>query len=193
VYPRNESFVKGYYHVYNRGVDKNVIFFNSKNYLHCLHLVKRYKARYGITVIAYCLMPNHYYLLLRQDEDIPIYRFINSLFNSYVQAVNREQNRRGTLFQGRYQYVHVDRDEYIVHLCRYIHLNPVKANLVSRPEEWEYSNFREWTDLRKGSLKDQDFISAYFQSPEEYMEFCVNSSELVEGESKRLIEKYRID
>jgi putative transposase len=194
VYPRKESFIKDhYYHIYNRGVDKNPIFFNSENYLYCLHLVKRYKARYGISVIAYCLMPNHYHLLLRQDGDIPIYRFINALFNSYVQAVNRQQNRRGTLFQGRYQYVHVDREEYIVHLCRYIHLNPVKANLVSRPEEWEYSNYREWTDLRMGSLKNQDFISAYFQSPEEYMEFCVNSSELVERESKRLIEKCRID
>ena len=191
---RSETFVKGYYyHIYNRGVDKSPIFYNSDNYLYCLRLIKRYSARYGISLIAYCLMPNHYHFLLRQDGDIPLYRFINSLFNSYVQAVNRQQHRKGSLFEGRYQYVHVNRDEYIIHLCRYIHMNPVKANLVLRPENWPYSNYCEWINLRRGTLKDQDFITAYFQSPNEYLAFCENTSESVEKESQMLIERYKID
>ncbi|OGO18929.1 MAG: hypothetical protein A2Z14_05240 [Chloroflexi bacterium RBG_16_48_8] len=138
-------------------------------------------------------MPNHYHLLLRQDGDFPVYRFINSLFNSYVQAVNRQQNRKGPMFEGTYQYVHVDREKYIIHLCRYIHLNPVKANLVSGPEDWQYSNYREWANLRKGALKDQDFITVYFQSPKEYASFCENSSDGIERESLSLIEKYRFE
>jgi putative transposase len=194
VYQRKETFLKDhYYHIYNRGVDKSSVFFNSENYLYCLRLIKRYKARYGISVIAYCLMPNHYHLLLRQDGVIPLYRFINSLFNSYVQAVNRQQNRKGSLFEGRYQYVHVDREEYIIHLCRYIHLNPVNANLVSGPEEWPYSNYREWVNLRKGTLKDRDFIKAYFQSTKEYRDFCENTSDSIKKESQDLLQRYRID
>jgi putative transposase len=191
---RRETFIEGhYYHIYNRGVDKSPIFFNPANYEYCLRLIKRYKARYGVAVIAYCLMPNHYHLLLRQDGDIPVYRFINSLFNSYVQAVNRQQNRKGTLFEGKYQFVHIDRDEHIIHLCRYIHLNPVKANLVSRPEDWQYSNYREWVNLRGGTLKDKDFIEGTFQSPKEYVVFCQDYSERIERESLDPIEKYRID
>ena len=192
--PRKEDFVKGhFYHIYNRGVNKSTIFFNSANYEYCLSLIKKYQARYGITVIAYCLMPNHYHLLVRQDGEIPVYRFINSIFNSYVQAVNRQRNRKGTLFEGRYQYVHVDREEYLIHLCRYIHINPVKANLVSGPADWEYSNYREWINLRKRDLKDENFINDFFHSPQEYWAFCEDYHEGFDKELRKLIEKYRID
>jgi putative transposase len=191
---RRDTFIKGhYYHIFNRVLDKGLIFFNPANYEHCLRLIKRYKVRYEIAVIAYCLMPNHYHLLLRQDGEFPIYRFINSLFNSFVQAINRQQNRKGTLFEGRYQFVEVDRDEYILHLCRYIHLNPVKANLVLRPENWQYSNYRECVNLRRGTLQDRKFITGTFQSPDEYAAFCEDYSERVERESLDLIDKYRLD
>jgi REP element-mobilizing transposase RayT len=129
-------FAKGfYYHVYNRGAGRGLLFFNPGNYEYCLRLVKRYSERYGVAVIAYCLMPNHYHFLLRQETDEPLSRFINVLFNAYVQAVSRQQERTGTLFEGRFHHVWVDREEYLVHLCRYVHLNPVKAELVSLPED----------------------------------------------------------
>jgi len=194
MFQRSEIFIKGnYYHIYNRGLDKNPIFYNPANYEYCLRLIQRYKVRYGITVIAYCLMPNHYHLLLRQEGDTPVYRFINSLFNSYVQAVNRQQNRKGPMFEGRYKYVHVDKGDYLIHLCRYIHLNPVKANLTSRPEDWLYSNYSEWVCLQDGSVKDQNFIKDHFTTPMDYASFCENSSEGIERESGSLISKYRFD
>lgn len=169
---RGEDFVEGqYYHVYNRGAGKGLIFFNSRNYEYLLKLAKRYDKKYGVTLIAYCLMPNHYHFLLRQDFETPLSKFINVLFNAYVQAVNIQQSRKGTLFEGRFKHIAVDHWEYLIHLCRYIHLNPVKANLVSKPEDWIYSNYQDWLGLRKGTLKDDTFIQDHFENPEEYRRF----------------------
>ena len=163
-----------YYHVYTRGAGKGLLFFNPGNYEYCLRLVKRYYQLYGAVVIAYCLMPNHYHFLLRQETDTPLSKFINVLFNAYVQAVNRQQGRKGTLFEGRFQLVWVDREEYLVHLCRYIHLNPVKARLVLQPEDWPYSNYLEWMGQRPGTLRDEVFIRERFPTPEAYRHFVAD-------------------
>jgi putative transposase len=80
-------------------------------------------------------MPSHYHFLLRPEEDGLLSRFIQRLFNSYTQAFNKQQGRSGTLFEGRAKSVRVDTDEYVLHLCRYIHLNPVRAGLVAHPAE----------------------------------------------------------
>ncbi len=185
---RNEDFTEGqYYHIYNRGAGKGLIFFNNGNYEYLLKLVKRYYKKYGVTLIAYCLMPNHYHFLLRQDTEVPLSKFINVLFNAYVQAVNIQQGRKGTLFEGRFKHVVVDREEYLTHLCRYIHLNPVKANLVSKPEDWKYSNYQDWMGLRKGTLKDDAFIQEHFESVQEYRKF------LSDWQDDKNIKKYLWD
>ena len=175
---RDDVFASGYcYHIYNRGAGRDLLFFNPGNYEYCLRLVKRYHRRYGAGMIAYCLMPNHYHFLLRQETDEPLSKFINVLFNAYVQAVNRQRERKGTLFEGRFRHVLVDRDEYLVHLCRYIHLNPVKAKLVSKPEDWPYSNYLEWIGQRAGSLKDEPFIHQHFSNREEYRRFVADQQD----------------
>jgi len=189
---RGDVFAKGhYYHIYNRGAGGGPLFFNPGNYEYCLRLVKRYAARYGVTVIAYCLMPNHYHFLLRQGADTPLSRFVNVLFNAYVQAVNRQQGRTGTVFEGRFRHVWVDREEYLVHLCRYIHLNPVKAGLVSRPEAWPYSNYLEWIGRRAGTLKDEAFIRDRFPTPESYQRFVADGRG--EARMRRQIERYVLE
>jgi len=172
---RSSVFTRNhYYHIYNRGVGKGLIFFNPANYEHCLNLIARYHQPYGAAVIALCLMPNHYHFLLRQDSDQSLSKFINVLFNAYVQAVNRQQGRKGPLFEGRFHHVWIDREEYLIHLCRYIHLNPVKANLVPHPQDWPYSNYMECIGLKVGDLKDDDFIRSYFPAPKEYEQFVAN-------------------
>lgn len=103
---RGDVFAPGYYyHIYNRGAGKGLLFSSSGNYEYCLRLVKRYYQQYGATVIAYCLMPNHYHFCLRQETDQPLSKFVNVLFNAYVQAVNKQQGRSGTLFEGRFRRV----------------------------------------------------------------------------------------
>ena len=172
---RGDVFAAGhYYHIYNRGAGRNRLFFNPGNYEHCLRLIKQHRERHGATVIAYCLMPNHYHFLLRQESDQPLSRFINVLFNAYVQAVNKQQQRSGTLFEGRFRHVWVEQEEYLMHLCRYIHLNPVKAGLGSEPEDWPYSNYLEWIGQRAGALKDEAFIRSRFSTPDSYRKFVAD-------------------
>jgi REP element-mobilizing transposase RayT len=186
---RGDVFARDhYYHIYNRAVGGGLLFFNSGNYEYCLRLVKRFCRKYGATVIAYCLMPNHYHFLLRQETDTPLSKFINVLFNAYVQAVNRQQKRKGTLFEGRFKHVWVDREEYLIHLCRYIHLNPVKAKLVSRLEDWPYSNYLEWIGQRPGTLKDETFIRDRFPTPEAYQQFVADYQD--EERTRTFIEEY---
>ncbi len=171
---RKDKFTKGhYYHIYNRGANREPIFFSEDNYLYCLTLMKRYCQKYLISIIAYCLMPNHYHFLVRQDGEVSISRFIGAVFNAYAQALNRQIDRSGTLFEGRFKDVHVDKDAYLLHLCRYIHGNPVKAGLVTTPEAWPYSNYLEWVGERPGILVNHEFVNTFFHNRQDYKEFVL--------------------
>jgi REP element-mobilizing transposase RayT len=174
--PRRENkFTTGhYYHIYNRGANRERIFFNTGNYRYFLKLLKKHGRKYQIAIIAYCLMPNHYHFLLRQDGETLISHFIGVLFNAYTQALNRQTGRSGALFEGRFKDIHVDNDAYLLHLCRYIHGNPVKAGLVLAPEEWIYSNYLEWIGERPGTLVDYDFVNDFFPNREEYKAFVLD-------------------
>ena len=169
---RGSPFIANFfYHVYNRGVDKGAIFFSEENYLYFLRLLKKNLERYAVNVVAYCLMPNHFHFLLSPVLDDNISRFMKSLLGSYSQALNKQRQRSGPLFQGRFQSILVDRGEYIIHLARYIHLNPVKAGLVSSLDEWCYSNYLDVIGLRSGKLKDASLVPERFASGDDYRKF----------------------
>ena len=136
-------------------------------------------------------MPNHYHFLLRQDGTHAISLLVQAVFNSYTKAFNKMFDRSGTLFEGPFRAVMVDRDEYLVHLCRYIHLNPVKARLVSSPEEWPYSNYPEWIGQRAGTLRDETFIREWFPSPQEYRQFVLDGLE--EAGRRHLPDEYLLE
>ena len=123
-------------------------------------------------VIAYCLLPNHYHWLLRQDGEAPAGQVPARVFRSYSQAFNRAYGRSGTLFEGPYKALPVETDAYFVTLCAYIHLNPVHHGLVVSPEDWPYSNYLEWIGKRAGTLIDRELVREFFGRPEEY-EACV--------------------
>ncbi|MCH8011499.1 MAG: transposase [Candidatus Marinimicrobia bacterium] len=107
-------------------------------------------------------MPNHYHLLLRQDNDKSISRFLKSTFQSYTQAFNKKYDRTGKLLEGNSQGKLIDDENYLSHLCRYIHLNPVDAGIVDDNEQWPYSNYLEFIDKRNGTLYEPEFINKYF-------------------------------
>lgn len=86
-------------------------------------------------------------------------------------AINKRYKRVGSLFQGRFQAIHVDKDDYLLHLSRYIHLNPVSANLIARPEEWEFSSYSEYISLRGGTLPTPNRVMSHFSSPDSYRLF----------------------
>ena len=113
-------------------------------------------------------MPNHYHFLLRQDGNQPISLLMQRVFNSYTKAFNKRFNRSGTLFEGRYNAKHVANDQYLLHLCRYIHANPVKDGFVTTPQEWAYSNYLEWIGEREGTLIDRKFVADYYPDTADY-------------------------
>ena len=172
---RKVEFHKGnYYHVYNRGTNRQLIFRSNENYLFLLRRFGEALPGKWITVIAYCLMPNHYHFLLRQDGEVAISDLMQQTFNSYSKAFNKMYDRTGTLFEGPFKSIHVDKDNYLIHLCRYIHRNPLEANLVKDVQNWKYSNYLEWAGLRVGRLVDHDFVNSYFKTPNEYREFVLD-------------------
>ena len=141
-----------YYHCYNRTISGQPLFPRRENYVFLLQRVKQYLGHYRLTIIAYCLMPNHYHILARPDEDNHLSPFLQRLFNSYTQALNKQAHRKGTLFESNVKYKNVNSDPYLYQLVKYIHRNPVHANLVKDPADWEYSNYLEWIGMRNGSL-----------------------------------------
>jgi REP element-mobilizing transposase RayT len=163
--------------VYNRGAGRQAIFREERNYLYLLRLLKAVAHECSVTVIAYCLLPNHYHWLLRQDGDISAGRVPTRVFGSYSQAFNRAYERTGTLFEGPYKVLAVNTDNYFVNLCAYIHLNPVHHHLVDVPEAWPYSNYLEWIEKRRGTLIDRDLVRAYFANPWAYEEFMRDTRE----------------
>ncbi len=160
-----------YYHVYNLGVEKRSIFVHAENYLFLLRRMQEYLPFYPISLIAYCLMPTHYHILLYTEQDGAPGRFVQRLFNSYTQAFNLQQKRSGTLFKGRAKNKMIFEDEYLFHITRYIHLNPVRAGLVVKPEDWVFSNYREFIGVRQGRLFDAEFLETQFGTPQEYRSF----------------------
>lgn len=97
-----------------------------------------------VDIIAYCLMPTHLHLILKQLKENGISIFMNNILNSYTRYFNIKHKRKGPLWEGRFKSVLIKTDEQLLHLTRYIHLNPVTAFLVDRPEEWSTSSYREY-------------------------------------------------
>jgi len=179
-----------YYHIYNRGVEKRNIFANDENYRFLLRRIKEFLPEYPVTFIAYCLMFNHYHFLIRAEEDGGISPFLQRLFNSYTQAFNKQENRSGTLFEGRAKSKLIDNTNYLFHIARYIHLNPVLAGLVKKPENWLYSNYREFIGLRQGTLYNAAFVREQFDTPQEYRKFVEDE---IPGAIERKLSKYMLD
>ena len=179
-----------YYHVYNRGCNREPIFANDDNYVFLLRRAKAFLADHPLSVIAYCLMPNHYHFLLRPDEDAALSPFIQRLFNSYTQAFNKQQERSGTLFEGRARSILVDTEPYALHLCRYIHLNPVRAGLAAHPAAWPFSNYLEWVEQRNGTLVDRAFARGCFPTAAGYETFVMSE---VDASLEQQLQKYYLD
>jgi len=179
-----------YYHFYNRGNNRQAIFFERENYLYFLRGIKKY-VRGHVEVIAYCLMPTHYHILVRiknqtsviqtsevfktsevSSQGTPESKVVSLAMQkfgiSYTKAINKRFSRVGALFQGQFQGKPIKQYNHLLNLCVYIHANPVKDGLVALPEDWEFSNYLEWMNLRKGTLVNREFIEDNFGTPEEY-------------------------
>ena len=135
-----------FYHVMSRGNAKQTIFVDAADYERFLELLEATSARFGVLCHAYCLMANHFHLLLQPDAN-PLSRMMQQLNSAYSQSFNSRHERVGHVLQGRFKALLVDRDEYFLQLLRYIVLNPVEAGTVDDPGAWRWSSYRATAGL----------------------------------------------
>ena len=177
-----------YYHIYNRGVDKRTLFKNTQDYAVFLNYLKEYLSPLpekhpqrqiavnnkdyqcrnycnSVILIAYCLMTNHFHLLIKQTDARNIELFMRSFATRYTSYFNKRYQRSGTLFEGPYKAVLIDSDEQLLHLSRYIHLNP-SPNLFKQP-----SSYPDYLQHKNTSWVQTQDILQYFKNPLAYKHF----------------------
>jgi len=182
----------GYYHAFNRGNNKQPIFLDREDYIFFLFRLKesvfpgtiKSTGRYtrkalpsqAFTLLAYCLMPNHFHLLIRQNGTVPISKLLSKVCTSYSMYFNKKYGRIGQVFQDQFKAIHVDNDSYILWLSAYIHQNPQAAGLVDSLGQWQWSSFLDYTGVRQGKLCDIKFILAMTDNnTSEYKKFVDGS------------------
>jgi len=159
-----------YFHVYNRGVNRQKIFYEKRNYSFFLKRMEEYRTS-GILIVSFCLMPNHFHFVLRQDEPNAMSKYFGRLCKSYTRAINKLYQRTGHLFEGKYKIKHIDDRGYLIHLTRYVHLNPVRGGLVATPKNWEFSSFNNYYMPSTQGLVDTSILLAEFQNSAAYAEY----------------------
>jgi putative transposase len=176
-----------YYHIYNRGVEKRIIFLDDQDYTVFLGLLKKYilgvddfkknrhkfeKLEDKVDILAYCLMPNHFHLLVYQKDKDGITRLARKLMTSYAMYFNNRYNRVGGLFQGRYKASLINADSYLHHISRYIHMNPEDYM------KWPYSSLPFYTDEKKSEwLKTGPILELFDNDKAKYLEFVKDYNE----------------
>ena len=192
-----------YYHVLNRGSGKRNVFINEGDYLKFIEIIKYYqndspgvslsnfvrltpetrleiemkmkkKKNYLIDLIAYCLMPNHFHLLVRQNEEDGIMNFMHRLQNSYSHYFNLKRKDSGVLFEGRFKAIRVNSEEQLLHLSRYVHLNPYSSGLVKSLKgllKYFYSSLPEYLGEEEEMFCQKKIILNQFKNLLNYKKF----------------------
>jgi putative transposase len=209
---RKVKFAEGeYYHIYNRGVEKRNIFMEKEDYERFILGLKLYNSQKAfpnirriasheyklewegdsiVEIICYCLMPNHFHLILKQNTEDGISRFMHKLGTGYTNYFNLKYERSGRLFQGPFKAIHIDRNEYLLHLSRYIHLNPLdiikpdwkekgirnKSRVTSFLKEYPWSSLKYFIHrkISKGAGINPEIVKTQFATPERYLEFLLD-------------------
>lgn len=183
-----------YYHIFNRGVAKMPIFLNMRDYKRFTKTVLYYqlegpKPKFSnfsplktklnlnkkiVEIICYCLMPNHFHFLLRQNRDLAITEFISKLSNSFTKYFNTKNKRVGPLFQGEFKAVHIESNEQLIHVSRYIHLNPLINYVVKDILEYRWSSYPEYAGIEGAQKCMKGTILGQFNSAKEYVRFVLD-------------------
>ena len=124
-----------------------------------------------ISILSYCFMPTHIHLLVKQLRDDGISKFIRHVLQSYAEYFNSKNRRKGPLWESRFKVVTVKTDEQLSHLTRYLHLNPVTAYIIDKPEQWEFSSYREYLGLQPADKNICFYKDVFDMKPERYKEF----------------------
>lgn len=169
-----------YYHIYCRGVNKDTVFNQSKDYAVFLNLLKRYLSKkpvkdkqgreyihlYGeLELLSYCLMPNHFHLLIYQISSTAMQQLMHGVLTSYSGYFNKTNGRRGPLFESCYKASLISNDSYLEHISRYIHLNP------NNWKDYKYSSLPYYIDKSRAEWLRHKRISNLFDPQQSYVQF----------------------
>ena len=197
------------YHVVNRGIASQPTFTNGRDYQRMLMLLPYYrfasppfklskfltfpKSRQVeilqemqengqplVDIIAYCLMPNHFHLVLKQISDESIAKFVSDVSNGYTRYFNTKYERKGPIFQGKFKAVRVEGEEQLLHLSRYVHLNPFSSYIVKAENELEdypYSSFSEYVRETSGGFCQKQPVLSHFETPNAYRDFILDRAD----------------
>jgi len=176
--PRIE--IPGYYHIINRGVEQRKVFQEPADYEYFEELMCFYTKSFGITLHNYCLMSNHYHLLLEITNE-NLSKFMRQLNMNYFIYFNKKYKRVGHLWQGRFKSWYVTNEAYLYTLMCYIEQNPLKANMVKRLEEYPYSSYHYFLNYKE----DKEAIEAFLTNPVDstQLQELKTASSLVEAPS----------
>jgi len=172
--PRRKTplFSDGFYHVYNRGSEKRTIFRDPPDYFRFLKLLKNNKNRFWVKILCYCLLPNHFHLLVKGGCQLS--DFMRVVGVGYAMYFNKRYERVGPLFQGRFKSKLIDCEAGLLQVSRYIHQNPIdcpqvrgralesKGPVLGYLAEYPYSSYPDYTNIRHGTLCDKSIILSYF-------------------------------
>lgn len=191
--PRGPRFVfeNAFYHVFNRGINKQQIFLTDADYQFLLKKLLQLKKKYDHSIYAYCLMPNHFHISI-QTRKIPISKIMSSISTSYSMYFNRTYNHFGPVFQNRFKSILIENDLYFLKLSQYIYLNPVKAGLTKNPVDYPHSSILEALGKKPLQFLDEDIIRLIGDtkgSLKEYEKFVFEGIEEDQAEIKQLFEK----
>lgn len=197
------------YHVINRGTGSQPIFLAQRDYLRGQETIFYYqnqdltlrysfflrlpkqqkeellnqlktKRKFLIEIIAFCLMPNHVHLLLKQIQDNGISAFMSNLSNSYTRYFNTNQKRIGSLFQGKFKAVRIETDEQLIHVSRYLHLNPYSSYVVKNLKELEnypYSSLPEYLNPKTPARCNKEIVLQHFKDVSSYEKFVFDQAD----------------
>lgn len=199
-----------FYHVFNRGVEKRLTFLDKRDYRRFIETLYYYqfenpKTRFSlrnrpsliregkgtnslsVEIVCYCLMPNHFHLLLKQVVENGVSIFLSKIANSHTKYFNTKYKRIGPLFQGSFKGVRMEDEEQLNHVSRYIHLNPLIDYLVEDLLKYEYSSYPEFLGQKSEFCKSR-YILDRFNSSSDYAKFVLDQEDY--GRTIKQIERF---
>lgn len=216
---KTEFAIGEYYHVYNRGVDKRDVFLDGQDYARFLTSIiefnrvdpigslfeKNLAEKRGLSpqkegdlvpadplveVIAYCLNKNHYHLISKQLKDGGISKFMLKLSSGYSSYFNKKYERSGSLFQGPFKSIHINSNEYLLHLSAYVNCN-CEVHKIAEAENYKWCSFPDYIGKSNGTLCNKEVILGQFKNLEEYREYAkINAEEM---RNKKEMEKLLLE
>jgi putative transposase len=208
---RKEEFANNeYYHIYNRGVDKRKIFTGARDYSRFIKNLEEFNTtdpnwkktaaefqglalnkKPLVEIIAYCLNPNHYHLILKQVKEKGITEFMQRIGTGYTMYFNKKSKRTGSLFQGTFKTVHIDSNEYLLYLSAYINHNYfIHGYSKDKNEIYQYSSLPDFLKTRKQKWLNPKIVTKQFKNPQDYHKFSkTNALYMKENKEKYTLEE----